>query len=99
MNRNIIFLSVIGTFLILSVSTTTFPFEYNFPQLHMTQSKVKAVEGQVEEGEHEEEGERHSNEEDHHEEDGGSYSPLSLDNAKTYSSSNKTTATTPIIFQ
>jgi protein-disulfide isomerase len=60
----------------------------------MTQSKVKAVEGQVEEGEHEEEGERHSNEEDHHE-DGGSYSPLSPDNAKTYSSSNKTTATTP----
>ena len=60
----------------------------------MTQSKVKAVEGQVEEGEHEEEGERHINEEDHHE-DGGSYSPLSPDNAKTYSSSNKTTATTP----
>jgi protein-disulfide isomerase len=95
MNRNIIFLSVIGTFLILGVTTTTFPFEYNFPQLHMTQSKVKSVEGQVEEGEHEEEGERHSNEEDHHEEDGGSYSPLSPDNAKTYSSSNKTTATTP----
>jgi hypothetical protein len=55
MNRNIIFLSIIGTFLILGVTTTTFPFEYNFPQLHMTQSKVKAVEGQVEEGEHEEE--------------------------------------------
>jgi len=89
------FLSALGTFLVLTATTITFTFEYNFPQLHMTQSKVKAVEGQVEEGEHEEEGERHSDEEDRHQEDGGSYSPLSPDNAKTYSSSNKTTATTP----
>ena len=55
-------------FLVLYATAATLKVEYNFPQLHMTQSKVKAVEGQVEEGEHEEEGKRHSNEEDHHEE-------------------------------
>ena len=97
------FLSALGTFLVLTATTITFTFEYNFPQLHMsTQSEVREVEGQTEEeeeheegeGEGEGEGETHSSEEEHHEESGASYSPLSPDKARTYSSSNETTATT-----
>jgi protein-disulfide isomerase len=74
-----IFLCAIGTFLLLNATTTTFTFEYGFPKLHL------AAEG--------EEGETHSSE-DNHEEGGASYSPLSPDRAKTYSSTNRTTATT-----
>jgi protein-disulfide isomerase len=83
MGRKIIFLCIIGigAFFVLNLTTTTFTFRYDFPQLHLiAQSVVNAVEGQVEE---------------HHEEAVESYSPLSPDKAKTYSSSNKSTATTP----
>jgi protein-disulfide isomerase len=83
LNRNIIiFSSVIGIFLVLN-TTTAFTFGNNLPQFHMAaQSEFITVEGQIaEEGEHEE--------------SGASYSPLSPDKSKTYSSSNKTTATTP----
>jgi protein-disulfide isomerase len=96
MNRtNKIFLSVIGTAIILNVTPTIFTFEKNFWQFSLIpQSKIIAVEGQTEEGEHEEKGETHGNEgEENLEESGGSYSPLSPDQAKTYSSSNKTTTT------
>lgn len=97
MNRKL-FLCAIGTFFVINTTTTIFSFEYNFPQSPMiTQSGIITVEGQVTEGEHGgegEEGETNSTEEDHREESGGSYSPLSPDKAKTYSSSNKT-ATTP----
>jgi protein-disulfide isomerase len=93
MNKKLIFLCVIGTILVLNATTTIVSFEYNFPQLPMiTQSGIIAVEG---EGEGEGEGETNSKEEDHHEESGASYSPLSPEEAKTYSSSNRTAATTP----
>jgi protein-disulfide isomerase len=98
MNRKLAFLFAVGTFFIINTTTTFFSFEYNLPQLPMiTQSGIITVEGQVTEGEHGgegKEGETNSTKEDHHEESGGSYSPLSPDKAKTYSSSNKT-ATTP----
>jgi protein-disulfide isomerase len=90
-------LSTIGIFIVLN-ATTTFTLENNLPQLHkVAQSEFITVEGQIEEEEHkgEEEEETHSNEEDQHEESGASYSPLSPDKAKTYSSSNKTTSETP----
>jgi protein-disulfide isomerase len=97
LNRKLVFLWGIGIFLVLEAITATLNVEFNFPQLIMiAQFQAMAVEGQVTEGEHEGEGEEgaHSEEEDRHEVSEGSYSPLSPDKAKTYSSSNKT-ATTP----
>jgi protein-disulfide isomerase len=98
MNRKSAFLCALGTFFLINTTTTFFSFEHNFPQFPMiTQFGTITVEGQVTEGEHGaegEEGETNSTEEDHHEESGGSYSPLSPEQAKTYSTSNKT-ATTP----
>lgn len=97
MNKKSAFLCAIGTFFLISTTTTFFSFEYNFPQLPMiTQSGIISVEGQATEGEHGaegEEGETNGMEVDHHEDSGGSYSPLSPDKAKTYSTSNKTVTT------
>ena len=99
MSRKLTFLCAIGMFFVINTTTTIFSFEYNFSQLPMiTRSGIITVEGQVKEGEHGgegEEGETNSTEEDHHEESGGSYSPLSPEEAKNYSSANKTTAITP----
>jgi protein-disulfide isomerase len=93
-DRYLIFLCVIGigSFFVLNVTITTLAFMYNSPL-----SEFKAAEGQVEkeEGLHEEEGGAHgAEEEEHHEEGLGSYSPLSPDKARTYSSSNKSITTT-----
>jgi protein-disulfide isomerase len=86
----VIFLCAIGTSLLLIATTTTLILENSFPQLHMAaQPEVIAVEGQVEEGE------THSGEQEHHEEGGGSYSPLSPEEAKTYSPTNRTATITP----
>jgi protein-disulfide isomerase len=88
--NNVIFLCAIGTSLLLIATTTTLILENSFPQLHMAaQPEVIAVEGQVEEGE------THSGEQEHHEEGGGSYSPLSPEEAKTYSPTNRTATITP----
>jgi protein-disulfide isomerase len=92
-NRRLIVLcrSVVILF-VLTAAAMIVTNEYTFTSVFTTTTlsqnyQVMAVE-QEETGEH-------SEEEEHHEKAGASYSPLSADKAKTYSSSNKTIATTP----